>query len=238
MAHNTDSAKQLLILAKKVLPKRNTYFLVRHGFSKNNEKKLLNGGIRKSYKYPLTEKGVEAIQHAATQLKNKNIDIVLYSPLFRTAQTAKIIGQELNIKPKKDNRLRETDFGTLENSSETKHRIRVKNPQKKFTYRNPNGETYREVTRRVLNFLNEVEKQHKDENICIISHEDPLRAMQWLMTCPKVEHLSSIPSFKQGAIKKLNVRALPITKQGDVDLKTLQKTISSTNRKSYYFPNS
>ena len=67
----------------------NTYFVMRHGESKNN----LTDEISSAFNNDdgLTEKGKEEVKKSAELLKNKKIDLIITSPFLRTKETAEIL---------------------------------------------------------------------------------------------------------------------------------------------------
>lgn len=120
----------------------------------------------------LTEIGVEQVKKSAIELGEQKIDYIYVSPVYRTLQTAQIIGMALNIPYQKlivDDKLREQFFGDFEgktwseyNAYFSKEKIQLMGP--------PNGETDLQVWRRTLKSLMEIVKKHPKETILIVTH--------------------------------------------------------------------
>lgn len=96
-----------------------TIYFIRHGESEANAAGLLAGS---SSDTPLTQKGLEQARLAGEELKTKQVDLIVSSPLARAYETAKIIAQEIGFTKHiaTSNFLLERDFGTA--SGEPKHR--------------------------------------------------------------------------------------------------------------------
>ena len=79
----------------------NKYYLLRHGEALSNVKNICSSWPETFYN-PLTKVGRETIKGIAEKLKNEKVDLIFYSPVLRTKQTADILGASLHIKPKSD----------------------------------------------------------------------------------------------------------------------------------------
>ncbi len=84
------------------------YIFIRHGESNINVLGILSGDSDVS---GLTEKGMAQARRTAEQLSGIKIDGIISSPLKRAFETAKIIGEVLNIDVKTDERLIEVNLG-------------------------------------------------------------------------------------------------------------------------------
>jgi len=157
---------------------RNKYILLRHEETIYQTKK-------KDFLYPwsqtasvsLTEKGRKQIKTAAKEFKDKNIDLIYSSDFLRTRQTAKIVAKELGLKVKFDKRLRDINFGIYHGKPTREYYQFFSTRKQKFSKRPPKGENWRDVKKRVKNFIKDIEKKHRNKTILIVSHGDPL----WLL---------------------------------------------------------
>jgi broad specificity phosphatase PhoE len=77
-----------------------TVYFVRHGESEANVANLRSGSAH-SVPIPLTQKGREQAKKAGKSLKNKNVDLIVSSPLIRTVDTARIVADAIGYDPKK-----------------------------------------------------------------------------------------------------------------------------------------
>lgn len=84
---------------------------MRHGESEANVLKIVSSLIDK---YPLTEAGRQQVANSANQLKDLDLDGIVYSPVLRTRQTAEIAAEILGLPCEADERIRETDLQHIE----------------------------------------------------------------------------------------------------------------------------
>ena len=192
----------------------NTYFILRHGEARSNKENFVSSWPEKR-KNPLTKRGKKQIKKIIPKLKKKNIDLIFSSDLLRTKQTAEIIAKELKIKTKFDKRLRELKAGAFNG-------ISVKNwreffvKSERFVKRPPQGENWRDIEKRMVDFLKNIDKKYKNKNILIISHGDPLFLLR-----------GAINKFSEKEIlKNVNKLELNTGEFGELKQKTYQKLIS------------
>ena len=156
---------------------KNRYILLRHGQTIYQAKK-----IEKFYPYPenppitITKEGKEKIKKVAKKLKKKSIDLIYSSDFYRTRQTAGIVAKELGLKVKFDKRLRDVNFGIFHGGPSQEYK-KFCTKRQRFSRRAPGGENWRDVKKRMINFVKDIEKKHRNKKILIISHADPL----WLL---------------------------------------------------------
>ncbi|MCL5930377.1 MAG: histidine phosphatase family protein [Candidatus Thermoplasmatota archaeon] len=91
----------MISLIKKLL-------LMRHGESFANVNNIISEDLDK---YPLTDRGVEQILFSAEQLKGLKFKGIVCSPLLRTRQTAKTLGEVVGLKVVENNKIRESGLG-------------------------------------------------------------------------------------------------------------------------------
>lgn len=72
------------------MTERGRWFLVRHGEDLSNQERSVNGMLN----HPLTPTGIIQAEKAGEILKPHDIHIIVYSPLDRAWETAKIIAQK------------------------------------------------------------------------------------------------------------------------------------------------
>ncbi len=78
----------------KIQLAKNQYFILRHGQSIKNKKRISAGWPEVFYS-PLTEKGKKQIKEAAKKIKKKKINLIFSSDLLRAKQTAEIFADAL-----------------------------------------------------------------------------------------------------------------------------------------------
>ncbi len=162
---------------------KNKYILLRHG--KNIHQTKLKDII---YYFPddnppcqLIEEGVEEAKRAGEKIKEKNIDYIYCSDILRARQTAKIVADIIGFDSEKiiyDTRLRDINWGIFCG----KHKDEAwayynYDKMRKFNEPTPEGETWNDCRKRMIDVLQEIERNNENKNILIISHGDPL----WLL---------------------------------------------------------
>ena len=205
----------------------NKYFLLRHGLAETNIKKILSSDYRK--KYSLTNKGIKQIIAAAKKLKKllkeEKIDIIFSSDILRCKESANIIKRELKFKGKIILRkeLREIDLGEWEGRSiDELKKYLSKNLEGYLSDGLKGGESWNDFKRRVLKFIEEVEKKYQGKNILIISHGDILWSLDSAMRgLNNNEILDSIKNkkghFEKGEIREIQYKKFPFNESGELD---------------------
>ncbi|MCD6398977.1 MAG: histidine phosphatase family protein [Candidatus Aenigmarchaeota archaeon] len=147
-------------------------YFVRHGESNYNVLNLC-GGEPGEYVH-LTEKGRKQAEEAAEKLKNKRIDLIIRSEMYRTKQTAEIINKYHNAPMEIDPRINERKFGEFEKRPIVELRNFLENDRIKTKI--PGGESFLDMKERVLNFLEDLKKR-KAGTILVVSHDQVLRVV-------------------------------------------------------------
>lgn len=147
-------------------------YLVRHGETEWNVERRIQGHCDSS----LTEEGIKQAAAVAQRLKYEHFDAVYSSDLGRALATAQYIMQyHENQQLIQDNRLRERNFGILEQlDHET---IANRYPAESALLENRdaefviiNGESKLQMLDRALAFLRELQQQYTDGKILCITH--------------------------------------------------------------------
>lgn len=116
----------------------------------------------------LTEKGIEQAKSPARIVKDKNINLIISSPLKRAVKTSEIVADICNIPMQTDERLIEQNYGIYE-GVDRKNEDFLKN-KRNFAYKYPDGESMMQVAYRVYGLIEEIKKQYVGKNILFISH--------------------------------------------------------------------
>ncbi len=152
---------------------------LRHGQAKNNTERILAG---RTPGVPLTEEGVDQAEKAAIFLEEMNISAIYSSPIERAKNTAEIVGKHNSIDVRIDDRLIELDMGKFTGKPYDEIFSSHGNVFMKF-YRGEleiahNGvETFEEVKKRIRDMVDHVIDNHPDENVVLVTHMDPIKAM-------------------------------------------------------------
>lgn len=153
-----------------------TIFLVRHGYSKANEKNLFLG----HGDMDLTEKGKLQAEVASEYLSTLKPDVIYSSDLIRAKDTAKPTAEKLGLKVNLDKRFREIDAGEWDFMPFLDW---VKNyPDEfqkwvddKYNARCVGGETIIELKDRIVDAINELIIKHENKTIMIFAHANPIQ---------------------------------------------------------------
>ena len=152
---------------------------LRHGQAKNNIERILTG---RTPGVPLTEKGIDQAEKAAKFLEHMNISAIYSSPIERARHTAEIVGKHNSLDVTIDDRLIELDMGKFTGvpydeifTSHGNVFMKFYNGELEIAH---NGvETFSEVKKRILGIVDHVIENHPDQNVVLVTHMDPIKAM-------------------------------------------------------------
>ena len=152
---------------------------LRHGQATNNTKRILSG---RTPGVPLTDVGIKQAEQTAELLENMNISAIYSSPIQRAKHTAEIVGKHNSVDVTIDDRLIELDMGKFTGVSYdeifTSHgNIFMKFYNDELEIAHNGVETFADVKKRVLGIVNHVLEKHPDENVVLVTHMDPIKAM-------------------------------------------------------------
>lgn len=141
---------------------KNHIYITRHGESQWNVEKKVQGVTDT----PLTENGIKQAHELAEKIKSSGIKIdeILFSPLSRAADTAKIIAEKNNISLTLEPRLIEQNFGEYEGHEWLKHPGVFHEAKKQFAYDYKGGESMLRLGQRIYNLLDELKIRSEKEN--------------------------------------------------------------------------
>lgn len=158
-----------------------TIYLVRHGQSVYNQDDILSGQGDPA----LTGEGKRQAKTLATKLSHIKFDEIYTSDLQRAINTAELISGQTVPKAHQLTRLRERDFGKLEGQSaqhwrelhQTEHYQKLPDDQRWTHKHSPDIESEHEVSKRYLEAVEDIAKQHPGETLLIVAHGGGLRAL-------------------------------------------------------------
>ena len=116
----------------------------------------------------LTDKGREQAKALALAVVDKNINVIITSPLKRAIETSKIVSDLCTVPMEVDDRLIEQSYGIYEGVDRKDEAFL--NNKRNFAYKYPNGESMMQVAHRVYGLIEEIKDKYKDRNVLIISH--------------------------------------------------------------------
>ncbi len=152
---------------------------LRHGQAVNNTKRLLAGrtpGVQ------LTENGIKQAERIAQFVKPFNISAIYSSPIERAEKTAAIVAKHNSLEYKVDDRLIELDMGKFtgmpyDQIFEKHGNVFLKFYDGELEIAHNGVETFVQVKNRVLSMIDHVKKEHDSENVLLVTHMDPIKAM-------------------------------------------------------------
>ncbi len=152
---------------------------LRHGQAENNTKRILAG---RTEGVPLTKTGVEQAERIAKYLKHMDISAIYSSPIERASNTAKIVADYNSLNYKLDDRLIEIEMGKFTRMNYDDMFAKYGNVFLKFYENDPiiakcEVETFAEVQKRVIDMVEYIVKKHKNQNVVLVTHMDPIKSM-------------------------------------------------------------
>ena len=148
-------------------------YVVRHGETLENSNNCLVGRINSS----LTEKGIEQAQEVALYFKNKQIDLIVSSPLDRCKQTASVIANN-----KIDIVYSDSLLGRDHGEFTGVHKSLINFDEywdynKNIQYEK--AESVKTLYDRVAKLVEYLKEQYSDKNIIIVTHSGILRILYY-----------------------------------------------------------
>lgn len=156
-----------------------SFWFIRHGESEGN---ILGAECLVMNDDPITKRGVGEAKSIAKYFREHNINVtdIYTSPLGRSHQTAKIIGQELGLPVKVKEGLRERNWGLWCSIKwgEVSEKLSDMNIDERYTFVPSGGESWKQMEERLFSSLEEItDENDAGENILIITHRGCLRAI-------------------------------------------------------------
>jgi 2,3-bisphosphoglycerate-dependent phosphoglycerate mutase len=191
---------------------------LRHGQAKNNTERILAGrtpGVN------LTEDGIMQAKNIAKYLEPMKISKIYSSPIDRTKQTAEIVAKHNSLDYSIDERLIELDMGKFTGKKYdeifTNHgNVFLKFYQCDVEIAHLGVETFSQVKKRVLSIVDDVIKQHNGDNVLLVTHMDPIKAM-----------ISNVLDLKPQSLFELIIANASLTIFKEYDTKLSLKAINA-----------
>jgi len=196
---------------------RNQYFLLRHGqvIYRNHKEtiiypspKWLYPSLKEQGKIRLTAAAEKKFKKLAKKIKKEKIDLIYSSDILRTRQTAGIIAKELGLKINFDKRLRDVAHGVYQGKTKKEFYHVFPDPRKRFIAKPKGGESWNDVKKRVVSFIKDIEKKHKNKKILIVSHGDVLWLLEGIIKQMTRQELLDETFIKKNFIKPGEFRKL------------------------------
>jgi len=154
---------------------------------------------------PLTETGIAQAKRIARFLKPFNISTIYSSPIERAQNTAEIVAKHNSLEYNIDERLNELDMGKFtgiqyDKLFEKHGNVFLKFYEGEIEIAHNGVETFVEVKKRVLNMVDHVLQKHDNENVLLVTHMDPIKAM-----------ISTIMDLKPNSLYELIIENASLT---------------------------
>jgi len=198
---------------------------LRHAQAENNTKRVLAG---RTEGVPLTKAGIEQAEQIAKYLKPIDISAIYSSPIERASHTAEIVAKNNSLDYELDDRLTEIDMGKFTLVNYDNLLAKYGNIFLKFYENDPviaenQVETFPQVRSRILDMVNHLVEKHKNENVILVTHMDPIKSM-----------LSTVMDLNPKALFELIIVNSSLTIIKEQDKKFSLSAINAMNIDRYY----
>ena len=169
--------------------------VVRHGQSVANLEEKYAG----HFNAQLTETGkIQAVKSADYVLENYKIDNIYSSDLDRAYETAKTLGDKINLEVVRMKELREIFCGEWEGQKVCEVAVKYKEDYDKWmtdigNSRPTNGESVKDLYERIITIIEKLAKENVGKTAYIATHGTPIRAIMANASGTGVEKLAEIP---------------------------------------------
>jgi len=179
-------------------------YLIRHGESEWNALKKIQG----QQDIPLTEKGIKQAKLIGNRLIKEDIEKIYSSDLKRAYDTAKIIGDILDIDVIPVKELREINFGIWEGLTSDilevkyikEHKLWLKEPE---NLKIEGAESIVEVQKRAMESVNKIINDNNNiDNVLIVSHGATLKTIILGLLGINISH------FKNMSLKNVSLSVI------------------------------
>lgn len=210
---------------KSYIPKRNNFFLVRHGESEGNASgdKISSNPLHND---PLTEIGRKEAKDAGNLLKEsaEKIDVIITSPFTRTKDTAQIIAETIGYTGEiiEDARLVEINTGDFDGKPWSEYMGQFSSVKDHFTKHIGPRENWEDVRKRACECMYELDARYEGKNVLVVSHGAPLHmialASEGLSQQEIMDLYYNRDAFMNAEVKEIDWRNLPHNENFEIDL--------------------
>ena len=198
---------------------------LRHAQAENNAKRILAGRTEGIH---LTKTGIEQAERIAKYLKPLDISTIYSSPIERASHTAEIVAKNNSLDHNLDDRLTEIEMGKFTRMNYDDMFAKYGNIFLKFYENDPviaehEVETFPQVQSRILDMVNHIVEKHKNENVILVTHMDPIKSM-----------LSTVMGLKPKTLFELIIANASLTIIKEQDKNFSLSAINAMNIDRYY----
>ena len=157
----------------------------------------------------LTERGRAEIAAVAERLAGEPIAAIYASPLQRTRESAEIVAARLQLPIEFRDDVIELDFGEWTGAAFDSIRVDPRweawRTQRSLA-RIPGGESMREVQKRIVEALLDINERHPHQSVVVVSHGDVIRSALLFALGMPLDSYNSI-EISQGGVSTLRIDA-------------------------------
>lgn len=156
-----------------------TIYLTRHGSTMWNYEKRFQGQKDSE----LTEEGIGQAESLRNRINDMDIDVIYTSPIKRAFRTANIVRGNKDIEIITSDALKELHFGEYEGLTEEELLAQGRGSELRKVFageidvRLPGGETLRELSHRVGDFIDNILACQEGKSVLVVTHGAALRAI-------------------------------------------------------------
>jgi len=198
---------------------------LRHAQAENNAKRILAGRTEGVH---LTKTGIEQAELIAKYLKPLDISAIYSSPIERASHTAEIVAKNNSLGHNLDDRLTEIEMGKFTRMNYDDMFAKYGNIFLKFYQNDPviaehEVETFPQVQSRILDMVSHIVEKHKNENVILVTHMDPIKSM-----------LSKVMNLSPETLFELIIANASLTIIKEQDKKFSLSAVNAMNIDRYY----
>ncbi|MEK7600838.1 MAG: class I tRNA ligase family protein [Patescibacteria group bacterium] len=197
------------------------FVLARHGLTtRGKDGNLIISSLLEHDTYDLTDEGRAQIKKEAEALKaSGGVDAIIVSPFRRTQQTAALLSETLGVPVSTDARLGELNHGL---ACEGKTHAVCQVPEVANSMDAPfgDGESWRDVTRRMMSVARELNVQYAGKRVLVVSHGDPLWLLEGALhglSDAEILTTRNTQYIEQGGMHELTFPNWPFNDEGQLD---------------------
>ncbi len=158
---------------------------VRHGETEENRNKIIQGQAHGK----LSSDGLKQVEIVAKELSRESFDVIYSSDLHRCIATAQCIhayhpGTPLQY----DTMLREISFGAYQGQPSDSVDWESL-PGSRLTRKVPDGESWQDLSQRIVFLLNNIYPKHSHDKVLIVTHGGPMRVIRSFLGNAALEDL-------------------------------------------------
>ena len=202
-----------------------TFLLLRHAHSVANNAGILAGQLEG---IGLSKDGIAQVKKLTSSFENLKIDRIISSPMQRCLETVEGIAKSKKKRISIDARLIEMNYGSwsgkkLSKLSRMKDWKAIQTKPSEFRF--PQGESFKELEKRIESLLKELTRKYPKETILLITHGDVIKIAASLTVG------SGLDNFQKFAVDPCSLTTLSWGLKGRIMITFNQKVVSIKSSK-------